>query len=79
MRDREKVSRLIADRGGEFLGLGKKNPLKFLIRCANDHEWEIDWARLCKGHWCQRCAAVVNGNRMKLSIKDLRKVAEELV
>ena len=76
-RDMTELIRLVADRGGEHLGPGKKNRLNFLVRCTSGHEWETDLARLRKGHWCHRCAAVVNGNRMKLSIEDLRKVAKE--
>lgn len=75
-RNNNEIREIIEDKGGEYLGKGTKNQLNLLVRCSEGHEWETDLARLHKGHWCQKCAAKRNADKLRLTIDDLREVAK---
>jgi hypothetical protein len=43
-------------RGGECLSTEYTNNSKYLQwRCANGHEWEIPFANILAGNWCEEC------------------------
>lgn len=76
-RDLEPLKKIVSEKGGMFLGPGRKNPLDYRVRCKAGHEWETRASRLRNGHWCQKCSAKENAKRFRLSIEDLKRIARE--
>lgn len=76
MLDLSDAKRIIQEKGGQFLGYETRNYKGIItIHCDKGHQWETQYGRLRKGHWCASCHKNQYGKSLKLTIGDLRKAA----
>jgi len=74
----EEMRKIARDRGGECLSdeyFGRHTHLTW--RCSEGHEWRAKPGNIKQGAWCQECYNARRGNSQRLTIEDMRKVAED--
>jgi hypothetical protein len=72
----EDVQAAVKRRGGKCLSTKYVNAHKKLrIRCPEGHEWKLNWNNLQSGNWCPVCARKKTGERRRLTIVEMRKLA----
>jgi hypothetical protein len=76
---------LIKKNHGELLAIRRGTPIesrlrgqfKYLVRCRQRHEFLTTAPRLREGHWCRKCSSKRAGRRLKLTLADVRKTAND--
>ena len=67
---------LAADRKGECLSDRYEYAInKLRWKCERGHEWDATPHMVRRGAWCPRCAIIRNGERRKLTIEEMQRVA----
>ena len=77
----EEMQTLAKSKGGECLSSVYRNSSsKLRWRCANKHEWEMRPNSIRSGgQWCPACAYARNGAAVRLSITEMRDLAQTRV
>lgn len=74
----EKMHSIAKKRGGKCLSLHYKDAhSKLKWECKNGHQWWAVPNNIKSGSWCKICGRMVASNKLKLSIEEMRKIAEE--
>ncbi len=62
---RDRWMAIVRERGGELVG-GEFTTVakRYRFRCAKGHEWEALGQHIVAGHWCRRCVAEANSERL---------------
>lgn len=51
--------------------------VKLTWKCSQGHQWEARPAQIKKGHWCRICSAKRCGEKRKLSIEEMHRIASD--
>ncbi|MBN1363564.1 MAG: hypothetical protein JW976_02035 [Syntrophaceae bacterium] len=74
----EEMRYLAAKRGGKCLSKTYVNSgTKLKWQCKEGHKWEARPYSIKQGHWCSKCADFESGKSRRLTIDEMRQIAEK--
>ena len=73
----DEMRSLAKKRGGALVSKRMKNIReKLLWRCQRDHQWAAPGGSIVSGYWCQKCAAIDNGKKRRITMSVWQKIAK---
>ena len=74
----EEMQNIALKKGGKCLSKNYLNrKTKLTWECKEGHVWEATPASVKSGSWCPKCSRFKKGYARKLSIEDMRVIAQE--
>lgn len=72
------IRKIAKSKGGKLLSQNYLNASKKLKwQCKAGHQWEASWNQIQQGRWCPKCAAMRRNDWKRLTIEQMRELAEE--